>query len=1400
MRRADFGDYDDDDNRRRDKLREQESGVLFAGMEGDMVQDDRKAESRWAREKKRMEADLRRKEAEISHLERRLKMSKENMRTVLSENESSQDTMKVEINELKQMLARKDGEILALQHKSTIAHPRHHDHHPGSHHEDSRNSDASDAARIMKELREAADQFSKGAVGSDADVKEILLKVLQDSAQNRKEIERLQEEKRELEAAVEEMRTVCIDKIVSRAVEDEERSSQKERQDAVASNESENEIRVQELRTRVKELNEEIHERDRQISEAMRRVEEEKARADKAGQKIVKKMTAQTEEHLRTIAAQARQINQIESNLRKAIEKYEEAKELQTSWSTSAELCTRDFEAQMARLEKTLDDSHKFSLELLATVDQLNAQNRQLENALMQERNDGKQADDVLEVLISQLADLESDLSCFRSCWSGDFPSSEGGDTQNLLPNFDELKTRQGIELFESLKIFSGTFELGGTLTRDGQYVSTLEDKLQKAYEKIHCLEEEVKELNEDCQKMHDSWQKECEERIKQVENLTAKNARQADTLSHLTSEIAILKASCACPPSPGSLNGSLAVPSSPGKPQTQYSKREEGNAIDVSHDADTTEEDLSEAWSVLSSTGGAQRSQDWEQTNPEQLQVNKLRQAIDMLQRRVRDQEAKANKFQTESQLERSRSVAQRADMQRQVMQQVDELSRQHKVVSDLTQALEQMHLELKASREREAELTTRVQQMEEEEKQIHRASKQSWTSEGCEFENSHLRAEVEDLRLCLQAAKDNTSLVREGMALKLLRVESKLRDKEIECFRLRELLGLSSSSSPDPLEGSESLRAKSTTDFHVNPAQVLREFLSSPRAPARSQREQEKEEGKSGGQDGERVKDLEEELQRKEEAARELVKSLKEEHDLVKRELQGRINELEEELKQKTVFVESPIRPKSSYPSAELNGEAGFSNDSSHGSKTFGSERALHAKEQEKMKHWLKIAEKKGPVADDSVDTEMVKKLVIQLLAETEELQSFVELHSDVIIADDGKLSDDEATSEQGKLLPSGAEDRSAELAELQQAISRKEQMVAWLRSKIMRFADLLKDLRDDSITSLRQKDKLIAELQLELTNAAEKGQDEHGHVELRQDVARKELCSQETQTGTVGVEEKQTGTGGEEEEDVRFSILKPDAVDKDATISQLNDEIKKLRELVLSQSDQISVLQDEVGLLSFVVKSSWHVKALAYLKKNASVVKSDVSSRLQVEEACSRQVDKLVQEIAAAGRELREVSVEVEMGLEHMRATSEEDEESLLQERRARDALEAELGVLRERVQRYEEERKDEREKAGGEEKREKRESYLSLSNMTMPVEEKTQMIIELKAKISQLYKELKEGEENMLLLTKKYDMMKRNMKTYKLDVAGKIGQLREQLQDKEEELRELEKKSGKTSHKN
>mmetsp|Transcript_11478 Transcript_11478/g.26235 ORF Transcript_11478/g.26235 Transcript_11478/m.26235 type:complete len:280 (+) Transcript_11478:1495-2334(+) len=106
--------------------------------------------------------------------------------------------------------------------------------------------------------------------------------------------------------------------------------------------------------------------------------------------------------------------------------------------------------------------------------------------------------------------------------------------------------------------------------------------------------------------------------------------------------------------------------------------------------------------------------------------------------------------------------------------------------------------------------------------------------------------------------------------------------------------------------------------------------------------------------------------------------------------------------------------------------------------------------------------------------------------------------------------------------------------------------------------------------------------------------------------------------------------------------------------------------------------------------------------------------------------------------------------------------------------------------------------EEEKERREEKHSKRDSYLSLSSMTMPVEEKTQMIIELKAKISQLYKELKEGEENMLLLTKKYDMMKRNMKTYKLDVANKIGQLREQLQDKEEELRDLEKNTGKTSH--
>ena len=72
-------------------------------------------------------------------------------------------------------------------------------------------------------------------------------------------------------------------------------------------------------------------------------------------------------------------------------------------------------------------------------------------------------------------------------------------------------------------------------------------------------------------------------------------------------------------------------------------------------------------------------------------------------------------------------------------------------------------------------------------------------------------------------------------------------------------------------------------------------------------------------------------------------------------------------------------------------------------------------------------------------------------------------------------------------------------------------------------------------------------------------------------------------------------------------------------------------------------------------------------------------------------------------------------------------------------------AELGVLRERVQRYEEEREEEREKAGGEEKRAKREAYLSLSNMTMPVEEKTQMIIELKAKVRRRRRRREAGGE-------------------------------------------------------
>eukprot|EP00960_Hanusia_phi_P012653 370222-Hanusia_phi.AAC.4 len=244
--------------------------------------------------------------------------------------------------------------------------------------------------------------------------------------------------------------------------------------------------------------------------------------------------------------------------------------------------------------------------------------------------------------------------------------------------------------------------------------------------------------------------------------------------------------------------------------------------------------------------------------------------------------------------------------------------------------------------------------------------------------------------------------------------------------------------------------------------------------------------------------------------------------------------------------------------------------------------------------------MSKKAISATDEYVDTELMKKLVIQLLAETEELQSYLELHCDLHSPDEGRLSDDEANrsfpevvhvtnvmpvgSEQDKFPSStAAEKLKEEAAKWQEALNRKEEMISWLRSKaslrrggwkleadlecqIMRFADLLKELRDDSMTTLRHKDKLIAELQMELVHAAERGQDDSGNVELASGPLRNPCTCQGTQTAVGEVRDEETSTREEGGEDIRFSILKPDTADKDAAISHLNDDNQKLRYSVL------------------------------------------------------------------------------------------------------------------------------------------------------------------------------------------------------------------------------------------
>lgn len=78
--------------------------------------------------------------------------------------------------------------------------------------------------------------------------------------------------------------------------------------------------------------------------------------------------------------------------------------------------------------------------------------------------------------------------------------------------------------------------------------------------------------------------------------------------------------------------------------------------------------------------------------------------------------------------------------------------------------------------------------------------------------------------------------------------------------------------------------------------------------------------------------------------------------------------------------------------------------------------------------------------------------------------------------------------------------------------------------------------------------------------------------------------------------------------------------------------------------------------------------------------------------------------------------------------------------------------------------------------------------------LSTEEKTEMITALKTKVSELYREVEGSEEAVLVLTKKNEILRRNMKVFRDGITVKINLLREQLHDKEEELAEALREGG------
>ena len=182
-----------------------------------------------AREVRRLGAELRRREAEVVNLERRLKQSKENLRATELEGEAREKALTALVRGLEERLARNQADAPSVcreksdeakSHSPEISSGRAppappapsamraaldssaaaHSTHAAAH-------STQEWAALVEQLREAARQLSRGSACSDEEVLAILHKVLKDAALNKHKVVELKEDVSRLHTTIEALET-----------------------------------------------------------------------------------------------------------------------------------------------------------------------------------------------------------------------------------------------------------------------------------------------------------------------------------------------------------------------------------------------------------------------------------------------------------------------------------------------------------------------------------------------------------------------------------------------------------------------------------------------------------------------------------------------------------------------------------------------------------------------------------------------------------------------------------------------------------------------------------------------------------------------------------------------------------------------------------------------------------------------------------------------------------------------------------------------------------------------------------------------------------------------------------------------------------------------------------------